>query len=79
MGIDLEIEEIAYIFSQIDEDGSGEISFEEFASYVWHFGEGKEDHHHTSSQHNDEEKERKGLTEEESLVVAVDKLDLGNK
>jgi Ca2+-binding EF-hand superfamily protein len=37
MSIDLDRDEIAYIFSQIDVDGSGDVTFEEFASYVWHF------------------------------------------
>jgi hypothetical protein len=42
MGIDLELDEIEYIFNQIDDDGSGEISFEEFASYVCNFDENDE-------------------------------------
>ncbi|KAL4515542.1 hypothetical protein Ndes2526B_g03805 [Nannochloris sp. 'desiccata'] len=41
MNIDLDTDEMAYIFSQIDIDGSGDVTFEEFASYVWHFDEEK--------------------------------------
>jgi len=41
MSIDLDTDEIAYIFSQIDIDNSGDVTFEEFASYVWNFDEKK--------------------------------------
>ena len=39
MDIDLDTEELTYIYGQIDVNNDGDVTFEEFASYVWHFGE----------------------------------------
>lgn len=42
LGIDMSQEESEYLLKEIDVDGDGDVSFEEFAVYVWNFDENKE-------------------------------------
>jgi len=46
LGIDLTPEETQVLMDEIDEDKSGEISFEEFAKYILEFKEEEEEEHH---------------------------------
>jgi EF hand len=65
MGIDLNTDELEYIFKQIDVDNDGDVTFEEFATYVWHFGENDED------DDDDDEKKKEGKESAAAAGVGV--------
>ena len=47
LGVNLSPAESDYLLKEIDTDGDGDVSFEEFTTYVWNFkgdDEGEENH-----------------------------------
>ena len=50
LGVDMNQEEADCLLREIDIDGDGDVSLEEFAAYVWNF-EGKSENKTTSNGH----------------------------